>query len=72
MNKLLTAIGIACISASVYAADAIDWKVCEKEITEFKCSGDDKSIWSCLEAHDEALSKECQVSHAQGDKLFKE
>ena len=72
MNKLLTAMGIICISVSVYAADAIDWSVCDKEVKEFKCSGDDKAIWSCLEAHDKALSEQCQVSHAKGDDMFKE
>lgn len=72
MKQLVAAMGIVFMSTSIYAAEAIDWKVCEKEIKEFQCTGDDKSIWSCLEKHDDALSKECQVSHAKGDELFKE
>ena len=54
-----------------FAADKIDWKACEKEVKEFKCSGDDKAVWSCLEKHDEKLSKTCQATHEKGDKLFK-
>lgn len=58
-------------STGAYAAGKIDWKACEKEVKEFKCSGDDKSVWACLEKHDEKLSKACQATHEKGDKLFK-
>jgi len=54
-----------------YAADKMDWKSCEKEVKEFKCSGDDKSIWACLEKHDDKLGPACQKTHEQGDKQFK-
>ena len=58
-------------STGTFAADKLDWKACEKEVKEFKCTGDDKAIWSCLEKHDEKLSKTCQVTHEKGDALFK-
>lgn len=58
-------------STSINANPKIDWKPCEKEVKEFKCTGDDKAIWACLEKHDEKLSKTCQVTHEKGDKLFK-
>ena len=58
-------------STASFAAGKLDWKACEKEVKEFKCSGDDKAVWACLEKHDEKLSKACQVTHEKGDKLFK-
>jgi hypothetical protein len=58
-------------STASLAAGKLDWKACEKEVKEFKCSGDDKAVWACLEKHDEKLSKACQVTHEKGDKLFK-
>ena len=58
-------------SAGTFAADKIDWKACDKEVREFKCTGDDKAVWACLEKHDEKLSKTCQATHEKGDKLFK-
>ncbi|MEY4447974.1 MAG: hypothetical protein RLZZ433_989 [Pseudomonadota bacterium] len=58
-------------SSGTFAADKIDWKACDKEVKEFKCTGDDKSVWACLEKHDEKLSKACQATHEKGDKLFK-
>ena len=58
-------------STGSFAADKIDWKACDKEVKEFKCSGDDKSVWACLEKQDSKLSKTCQATHEKGDKLFK-
>ena len=58
-------------STASFAAGKLDWKACEKEVKEFKCSGDDKAVWACLEKHDEKLSKACEVTHEKGDKLFK-
>lgn len=58
-------------SSGTFAAEKIDWKACDKEIKEFKCTGNDKSVWACLEKHDEKLSKTCQVAHEKGDQLFK-
>ena len=58
-------------STGTLAAEKIDWKACDKEVKEFKCTGDDKSVWACLEKHDEKLSKACQATHEKGDKLFK-
>lgn len=68
----LSALVLTCLltSTATYAADKLDWKACEKEVKEFKCTGDDKSIWSCLEKNDEKLSKTCQATHEKGDKLF--
>lgn len=75
MKKTLqfSAIAIAFVmsSAGTIAAEKIDWKACDKEVKEFKCTGDDKSVWACLEKHDEKLSKACQATHEKGDKLFK-
>lgn len=65
------AFAFALSSSGSFAADKIDWKPCEKEVKEFKCTGNDKAVWSCLEKHDEKLSKTCQGAHEQGDKLFK-
>lgn len=58
-------------STGAHAADKIDWKACDKEVKEFKCSGYDKSVWACLEKQDAKLSKTCQATHEKGDKLFK-
>jgi hypothetical protein len=70
--KLAALAFVAALSTSgAFAADKIDWKACEKEVKEFKCTGNDKAVWSCLEKHDEKLSKTCQGAHEQGDKLFK-
>jgi hypothetical protein len=70
--KLAALAFVAALSTSgAFAADKIDWKACEKEVKEFKCTGDDKSVWACLEKHDEKLSKACQATHEKGDKLFK-
>lgn len=70
--KLTALTFVAAVSTSgVIAADKIDWKACDKEVKEFKCTGNDKAVWSCLEKHDDKLSKTCQVAHEQGDKLFK-
>lgn len=65
------ALTFALSSTGAYAADKLDWKACDKEIKEFKCSGDDKAVWSCLEKHDDKLSKTCQSTHEKGDKMFK-
>jgi len=67
------ALGFAFALSSVgtFADEKIDWKACEKEVKEFKCTGNDKAVWACLEKHDEKLSKTCQVTHEKGDKLFK-
>ena len=62
---------VAMSSTVTFANTKIDWKACEKEVKEYKCSGDDKAVWSCLEKHDEKLSKACQGTHEKGDKLFK-
>lgn len=61
----------ALVGTAAHAADKIDWKGCEKEVKEFKCSGDDKSVWACLEKHDDKLSPACQKVHEEGDKKFK-
>ena len=65
------AFAFAVSSSGVSANTKIDWKACEKEVKEFKCTGDDKSVWACLEKHDDKLSKACQATHEKGDKLFK-
>jgi hypothetical protein len=72
IRKFAAVVFVAALSSTgSFAADKIDWKACEKEVKEFKCSGDDKAVWSCLEKHDEKLSKTCQATHEKGDKLFK-
>ena len=60
-------------SLSAFAADKdkMDWKACEKEIKEFKCNGDDKAVWTCLEKHDDQHSPACAKVHEEGDKKFK-
>jgi hypothetical protein len=68
-SLLATLVFIA--AASAMAAEKMDWKACEKEIKQFSCAGDDKSIWSCLEKHDDKLSPACQKVHEQGDSKFK-
>ncbi len=69
----LTAIAFSFVlsSTGAFASGKLDWKACEKEVKEFKCTGDDKSVWACLEKHDDKLSKACQGTHEKGDKLFK-
>lgn len=69
--KVATFIALAAFSFAAQAADPIDWKGCAKEVKEFKCTGDDKSVWACLEKHDDKLSASCQKVHEKGDKLFK-
>lgn len=69
---LLTSLAFAISLPLTALADSkMDWKACDKEIKEYKCSGSDKEIWTCLEKHDEKLSKTCQGTHEKGDKLFK-
>jgi hypothetical protein len=67
---LITALALANAHAAD-KADKMDWKACDKEIKEFKCSGDDKAIWSCLEKHDDKHSPACAKVHEQGDAKFK-
>jgi hypothetical protein len=72
--KVATFIALAALSMAAQAAQAaetIDWKGCDKEIKEFKCTGDDKTVWSCLEKHDDKLGASCQKVHEKGDKIFK-
>lgn len=69
--KYATVLFFAMLSFGAYAAEAIDWKACAKEVKEFKCTGDDKTVWSCLEKHDDKLGANCQKVHEKGDKLFK-
>jgi len=75
MKNIYKVAGLAFVfamsSTGTFANTKIDWKACEKEVKEFKCTGDDKSVWACLEKHDEKLSKACQGTHEKGDKLFK-
>lgn len=73
MKTLITIATLTAFAAvpQVFAAEKLDWKACEKEVKEFKCSGDDKAIWACLEKHDDKLSPACQKVHEQGDKQFK-
>ncbi|MFV1985393.1 MAG: hypothetical protein ACC657_17730 [Thiohalomonadales bacterium] len=73
MKKITLIAGVFALglSTSVFAADAIDWKVCEKEIKAFSCAGSDKDVWTCLEKNDAKLSKGCQTAHAKGDAIFK-
>lgn len=73
MKKITLIAGVFALglSTSVFAADAIDWKVCAKEMKSFSCSGSDKDVWTCLEKNDSKLSKGCQTAHAKGDTLFK-
>lgn len=73
MKKLTLIAGVFALglTGSVFAGDAIDWKVCDKEMKSFSCSGDDKAVWTCLEKNDSKLSKDCQTAHVKGDALFK-
>jgi hypothetical protein len=75
MKNIQKITALSCVlflaSTASFASGKLDWKACEKEVKEFKCSGDDKAVWACLEKHDEKLSKACQVTHEKGDKLFK-
>jgi len=73
MKKVTLIAGIFALglSSPVFAGDAIDWKVCAKEMKSFTCAGSDKDVWTCLEKNDEKLSKECQTAHVKGDALFK-
>jgi hypothetical protein len=48
-----------------------NWPKSAKKVKEFKRTGDDKATWSCLEKHDDKLSKDCQEVHAKGDAKFK-
>ena len=66
---LIAALAFVCAHAA--ENDKMDWKACEKEIKEFKCSGDDKAIWVCLEKHDDKHSPACAKVHEQGDAKFK-
>ena len=70
MIKLFAPFVLASLAFSAQAADKLDWKSCEKEVKEFKCSGEDKAVWSCLEKYDDKLSAGCQKVHAAGDKVF--
>ncbi len=69
--KKYAALFAVVFAGTAYAADSMDWKACEKEIKEFQCKGDDKSVWACLEKHDDKLGKACQKVHEEGDKKFK-
>jgi len=69
--KLFAVVIALGLSTSVFAADKIDWKVCDKEVKAFSCSGSDKDVWTCLEKNDEKLSKDCQTAHVKGDAIFK-
>lgn len=72
MKQLIGLIAaLAFVGAQAADKDKMDWKACEKEIKEFKCSGDDKAIWSCLEKHDDKHSPACAKVHEQGDAKFK-
>ena len=73
MNKIKLIAGVIALglSSTVFAADAIDWKVCAAEMKSFSCAGSDKDVWTCLEKNDEKLSKGCQTAHVQGDAIFK-
>ena len=53
--KKYAALFAVVFAGTAYAADSMDWKACEKEIKEYKCTGDDKAVWMCLEMHDEKL-----------------
>lgn len=68
-NVILLMLSVVAFSA--HAEEKMDWKACAKEVKEFKCSGDDKSIWACLEKHDDKLGASCQKTHEKGDALFK-
>ena len=68
-NALFVALSILAFSAQ--AADKIDWTACSKEMKEFKCAGDDKAVWSCLEKNDTKLSADCQKPHTAADAQFK-
>jgi hypothetical protein len=74
MKTCVLLVFICLASLSARAADPtppkFDWKACEKEMKEFKCSGTDKEIWQCLEKHDTKLSKSCDKVHDVGDELF--
>ena len=50
--KLAALAFVAALSTSgAFAADKIDWKACDKEVKEFKCTGDDKSVWALSLIH---------------------
>ena len=73
MKKLIGLIA-ALAFVNAQAADKVekmDWRACENEIKEFKCAGNDKAIWACLEKYDDKHSPACAKVHEQGDAKFK-
>lgn len=68
-NAIFLVLSILAFGAQ--AADKIDWAACSKEMKEFKCAGDDKAIWACLDKNDSKLSTECQTPHTVADGQFK-
>lgn len=69
--KKVALLVLSVVAFAAQADDKMDWKPCDKEVKEFKCAGDDKTVWACLEKHDEKLSAACQAVHATGDAKFK-
>ncbi len=71
MIKFATVLSMGMLAFAAHAGDGMDWKACTKEIKEYSCTGDDKTVWQCLEKHDDKLSATCQKTHELGDKKFK-
>ena len=41
---------------------------CKKEVKKFKCTGDEKAVYECLEKNSKGLSAKCEKAHEAYEK----
>jgi len=61
-------------SSPAFAADKVDWSVCQPEITRWcassRAQGGEEAIYQCLLKHDADLSKRCDnEAHSRYEQL---
>lgn len=63
--KIVTMCLVQLFASAVFAGS---FDACKKEVKKFKCAGDEKAVYECLEKNAKALSAKCEKAHEAYEK----